>query len=90
LEKFYAIGKVLGQGSFGKVYQATSRKDHSIRVAIKTISKKDLSSYEIEDIRNEINVLQAVDHPCIVKYYETYENSKFFYLVMELLGGNDL
>jgi serine/threonine protein kinase len=31
-----------------------------------------------------------VDHPNIVKYYETYEDRKHVYLVMELLTGGEL
>ena len=31
-----------------------------------------------------------VDHPHIVKYYETYEDKKFIYLCMELMTGGEL
>lgn len=31
-----------------------------------------------------------LDHPGIVKYFETYDDDKYIYLVMELLNGNDL
>ena len=31
-----------------------------------------------------------MDHPNIVKYYETYEDDRFIYLVMELCPGGEL
>ena len=34
--------------------------------------------------------MQQVDHPNIVKYYETYEDKKFIYLCMELMTGGEL
>ena len=34
--------------------------------------------------------MQKVDHPNIVKYYETYDDKKFIYLCMELCSGGDL
>lgn len=34
--------------------------------------------------------MNKVDHPNIVKYYETYDEKKFIYLVMELCSGGEL
>ena len=34
--------------------------------------------------------MQQVDHPNIVKYYETYDDKKYIYLCMELCTGGDL
>jgi calcium-dependent protein kinase len=34
--------------------------------------------------------MQTVDHPNIVKYFETYDDKKFIYLVMELCTGGEL
>jgi len=41
-------------------------------------------------LRNEVAIMQQVDHPNIVKYYETYEEKKTIYLVMELCTGGEL
>jgi len=34
--------------------------------------------------------MSDVDHPNIVRYYETYDEAKFIYLVMELCNGGEL
>lgn len=34
--------------------------------------------------------MQQVDHPNIVKYYETYDDNKYIYLCMELCTGGEL
>jgi calcium-dependent protein kinase len=41
-------------------------------------------------LHQEVAILQTLDHPNIVKYYETYEDEKFIYLVMELCPGGEL
>jgi calcium-dependent protein kinase len=51
-------------------------------VAIKTIDKTGLSKDELDDIMNEVTILNQLDHPNIVKYYETYDDMRFLYLVM--------
>lgn len=45
---------------------------------------------ELDAIREEVSILTKLDHPNIVKYYETYEDEKNIYLVMEYIGGGEL
>ena len=37
-----------------------------------------------------MSILTKLDHPNIVKYYETYIDEKYIYLVMEHIGGGEL
>ena len=39
---------------------------------------------------DEITILKNLDHPNIIKYFETYENNKYFYIVMEYCAGGEL
>lgn len=59
-------------------------------MAIKVIQKSKLSPSEIEALKDEVAILQTLDHPNIVKYYETYDDVKYIYLVMELCSGGEL
>lgn len=91
LKATYKIdNKVLGAGSFGKVFVATDKQNSKFKVAVKVISKKFLTKEEIENLKNEVAIMNKVDHPNIVKYYETYDEAKFIYLVMELCDGGEL
>ena len=38
----------------------------------------------------EIKVLNSLDHPNIVNYFETYDDNRYIYLVMELVKGETL
>ena len=38
----------------------------------------------------EVAILHSLDHPNIVKYYETYNDQKYIYLVMEYITGMPL
>ena len=90
LTKLYEIDpKVLGAGSFGKVFLAHNKKNRDFRVAVKVISKIKFAN-ELEFIRQEVQILSELDHPNIVKYYEQYEDSRYLYLVMEYCSGGEL
>lgn len=81
--------KVLGAGAFGKVFLSESIANPSFKVAIKVINKAKLGR-RIEDIKHEVAILNKLDHPNIVKYYETYDDVKYMYLVMEYCPGGEL
>ena len=81
--------KVLGAGAFGKVFLSESIANPSFKVAIKVINKAKLGR-RIEDIKHEVAILNKLDHPNIVKYYETYDDVKYMYFVMEYCPGGEL
>ena len=85
LKMIYDIDtNLLGSGSFGKVFKATNKKDASIAIAIKVIAKYNLDVDDLQSIKNEVQIMQKLDHPNIVKYFETYDDIKYIYLCMEL------
>ena len=91
LKETYDIDqKVLGSGSYGKVFKACDKKDKTLEIAIKVINKSKLDPEDLESLKNEVKLMQQVDHPNIVKYYETYDETKYIYLCMELCTGGEL
>ena len=63
-----------------------NRHDVSHKVAIKVLDKHKLAE-NIDQIIEEVGILNKLDHPNIVKYFETYDDSKYIYLVMEYVQG---
>ena len=41
-------------------------------------------------IINEVAILNTLDHPNIVKYFETYDDERYLYLVMQYIKGIEL
>jgi len=79
----------LGRGKFAVVYEAT-RKDDGIDVAVKVISKKDLSEESREFIRTEIAILKMVHHENLVTMVDMFDETDCLYLVMQKINGGDL
>ena len=85
LKKGWSLGdKCLGSGSFGKVFLATNKADPELKIAVKMINADGFSEDDRAMLENEIKIMQEVDHPNIVKYYETYYDDEYVYLCMEL------
>ncbi len=49
-----------------------------------------MMQYDLDLITTEIAILFKLDHINIVKYFETYNDAKYIYLVMELVEGNNI
>lgn len=44
----------------------------------------------IEEICREVAILKDLDHPNITKYYTSFSEGQFIYIIMELLDGISL
>jgi MAP/microtubule affinity-regulating kinase len=86
----YTIKKILGKGAYATVRLA-QHNETSKKVAIKTYDK-----YQIIDptkranMLREIEILKKLDHPNIIKLYETVDTPKHFHLVLEYVSGLSL
>ena len=49
-------------------------------MAIKILSKKDMSLVEAELVRSEIEILKICQHPNIIRIYDVFENIDFIYI----------
>ncbi|EAR85533.1 kinase domain protein (macronuclear) [Tetrahymena thermophila SB210] len=83
----YKMIKLIGKGSFGKVRLATNVNGKEF--AVKSILKADAGErYYL--LRRELDIMKKVDHPNLVKFYETYHDDKYLHIVMEFVQGKEL
>lgn len=59
-----------------------------VRRAVKIVEKEDY--YQIKDLKDEIELVQSLDHPNIIQYLEVFEGKEHCYVVMELAKGQAL
>jgi len=88
INNFYSMAKKkLGEGSYGSVCRATNIKTGVVR-AVKTISKAVMRN--VDRFKQEIAIMKLMDHPNIIKLFETFEDKRNIYLVMEICSGGEL
>ncbi|KAK9684036.1 hypothetical protein RND81_10G182000 [Saponaria officinalis] len=85
----YQLGRILGRGSFAKVFQARSIQDNK-SVAIKVIDKLKTEPSIYPRIVGEVAAMRRLDHPNILRLHEVMASKNKIYLVMELAKGGDL
>lgn len=89
LQDFYEFKKTIGKGKFGLVKSAIHKKTGKT-VAVKIMTKKEMSVQDIELQKREIEILKMCQHPYIIRLLDIFENQDQIYIVMEMLQGGDL
>lgn len=82
----YALGRRLGAGGFGAVYEAEDRR-LGRWVAVKLM---DAAASSPERARREAMAAARLDHPAIVAVFDAGETASARYLVSELVTGRTL
>ncbi|CAM9927823.1 unnamed protein product [Pylaiella littoralis] len=103
--KDYQLGKMLGEGAYGMVFEATPLNPESLSgaegqddmaapppvYAVKRIKREGLSEAEEKEVVAEASIMRELDHPNLVSIYDFYQDDpKHFYMVLELMLGGEL
>eukprot|EP00095_Tigriopus_kingsejongensis_P002814 maker-scaffold1711_size30404-snap-gene-0.6 protein:Tk02814 transcript:maker-scaffold1711_size30404-snap-gene-0.6-mRNA-1 annotation:"ribosomal protein s6 kinase alpha-3-like" len=84
--------RVLGQGSFGKVFLVRKNcgKDQGCLYAMKVLKKATLKVRDRVRTKMERNILADVEHAFIVKLHYAFQTQGKLYLILDFLRGGDL
>lgn len=82
----YHVIEMVGEGSFGKVYKGR-RKFSGQTVAMKFILKHGKSDKDIQNLRQEIEILRKLKHENIIAMLDSFETPQEFCVVTEFAQG---
>ncbi|GFZ03997.1 CBL-interacting protein kinase 5 [Actinidia rufa] len=86
----YETGRLLGQGTFAKVYYGKNIATGE-SVAVKVLNKDQVKKQGlIDQIKREISVMRLVRHPNVVELKEVMATKQKIYFVMEYVKGGEL
>ena len=82
--------KLLGKGSFGKVYLIREKKTKKL-YAMKILSKEYIKEKnEEEHTKRERELLSELNNPFIIKLYYAFQNERNLFLISDFIQGGDL
>jgi aurora kinase len=86
----FALGKTLGEGKFGVVYQAI-HKASGMLFALKKVPKEMIKSHlMVDQFILELKLQTFLSHSNILTIYAHFEDSKHIYLVLEYMEEGTL
>ncbi|XP_016372260.1 ribosomal protein S6 kinase 2 alpha-like isoform X7 [Sinocyclocheilus rhinocerous] len=88
----FELLKVLGQGSFGKVFlvRKVTPPDNNQLYAMKVLRKATLKVRDRVRTKMERDILADVNHPFVVKLHYAFQTEGKLYLILDFLRGGDL
>ncbi|MGK7905382.1 MAG: serine/threonine protein kinase [Hormoscilla sp.] len=91
LQNRYQIGKVLGEGGFGRTYLAADKDRFEELCVLKEYNPNVQGTYALnkskELFEREAKTLYKIDHPQIPKFRATFEQGKRLFLVQDYVEG---
>ena len=82
--------KIIGSGAFGLVLKIIQIKTGK-KMAVKIINKSNMiQKNQIDYLKNEVNILNKLNNPRIMKVYDILDNYRYFFIFMELIEGGNL
>ncbi|EAY75896.1 hypothetical protein OsI_03813 [Oryza sativa Indica Group] len=86
----YKLGRLLGRGTFAKVYKAYKLATGEA-VAIKVFDKEAVQrSGTVEQVKREVDVMRRVHHRHVIRLHEVMATRSRIYFVMEYASGGEL
>ena len=89
IKEVYNLGQPIGSGQYAQVKKAVKIED-SKEFAIKIIDKSKMTPEDVQALCQEIEILDQIDHPNVVKLLELFDEKNKFYMVFELMQGGEL
>lgn len=81
--------RVVGRGAYGVVHLCRRRADGNM-VIIKQIPVEEMTKEERQAALTEVKVLDMLQHPNIIAYYDSFVEDKALMIVMEYAEGGTI
>ena len=93
----YTIDNLLGTGAYGEVRRCIYKKDvHDKKCttkqfrACKILSKAYMEEKDKAGFEREVECMQVLQHPSIMKMFHFFEDSKRYMVITEMCEGGEL
>jgi serine/threonine protein kinase len=86
----FLLLKLIGKGSYGKVYLVKKKDDEKI-YEMKILKKKEMMlRHQVVHIKTEKRILETIKHPFIITLEYAFHNKQKLYLITEFIPGGEL
>lgn len=80
----YQLNEEIGKGCYSTAYKGRRRKTINFYAILSTDKCRRMR------VLNSVHILRAVQHPCVIKFYNWFETNNHLWVITEYCSGGDL
>lgn len=80
----YQLNEEIGKGPFSTAYKGRKRRTTNFYAILSTDKCRRMR------VLNSVHILRAVQHPCVIKFYNWFETNNHLWVITEYCAGGDL
>lgn len=86
----YRVENLLTEGGMGRIFLGTSSTGQRLVIKEPKFKGDTDDAARLEKLRVEAEILKAINHPHVVRYLDSRDEGKTFYLVLEYIPGKSM
>ena len=88
-KRWTMCNKVLGKGGYGEVHLVKHKRTMAFAAA-KVLDKTRMVESDIDAVKQEVMVMRKLQHPCLARFIDFFDEKNKMIIVMEYLEGGAL
>ena len=86
----FHVYEEIGKGKYSTVYKVKKKLQGRKKKLLEYVAVKSIDKSRKNKVLNEVKIINNLNHPNVIKFFNWYETRNHFWIIFEYCSGGDL